>query len=86
MSGDSLATPCGLYCGFCRFYMNQECRGCGSPDRLDCNILKCCRGDKNLQFCTECEDFLCKELRNSIGLDPRWLEELAKLPLKRKEP
>ena len=29
----NLATPCGLYCGSCRFYIGQRCAGCGSPDR-----------------------------------------------------
>jgi len=87
MEFDSLATPCGLFCGFCRFYMNEECKGCGSVDRLDCKLYKCCRLDKRLHFCTECDDFPCTELRANIGLHPDWLDELAKQPLeKRSQP
>ena len=83
MEFSPLATACGLFCGFCRYYMNEECRGCGSIDREECTIYRCCRVDKGLQFCSECDDFLCEELSNSIGLHPKWLEELAKLPGKR---
>ena len=63
--------------------MNEECRGCGSIDREECAIYGCCRVEKGLQFCSECDDFPCEELRSSLGLDPKWLEELAKLPGKR---
>jgi hypothetical protein len=38
---DPLTTVCGLYCGFCRYYMNEQCRGCGSDDRLDCTLFVC---------------------------------------------
>lgn len=82
MESDSLATPCGLYCGFCRFYMHEECHGCGSMDRADCRLYTCCRVERELRFCTQCEDFPCSALKSSIGLHPKWLEELAKLPLK----
>jgi hypothetical protein len=86
MAFSSLATPCGLFCGFCRFYMNKECKGCGSEDRQACTIHRCCRVDKGLIFCTECERFPCDELKESVGLDARWLEALAQLPPKRWNP
>ncbi|HEY71007.1 MAG TPA: DUF3795 domain-containing protein [Anaerolineae bacterium] len=76
-----LATPCGLYCGSCRFYIGQECTGCGTPDREGCSIFDCCRGDKELQFCAECADFPCEQLSKSIGLHPDWLVEQAKIAL-----
>ena len=85
-SDDSLATACGLFCGFCRFYMNdackkdEKCMGCGSESRAGCAIYKCCRVDKGLRFCTECEDFACAEMKNSAGLHPHWVAELEKLP------
>ena len=83
MSFDPLATPCLLYCGSCRYYMNEKCRGCGSKDRPDCKIFKCCRIDKRLHFCTECDDFPCTELKTSVGVHPGWLEDQSKLPLKK---
>ncbi|MHA1168905.1 MAG: DUF3795 domain-containing protein [Candidatus Hodarchaeales archaeon] len=83
MESDSLAAACGLYCGFCRYYMNESCKGCGSEDRADCTLLKCCRIDKGLVFCSECDEFPCKSLKSSTSLHPKWLEDLAKQPLKK---
>lgn len=83
MSVDLLATPCLLYCGSCRYYMNEECKGCGSEERQNCNIFRCRRIDKKLRFCTECDSFPCAVLKKSVGIHPGWLEDLAKLPLKR---
>ncbi len=83
MTVDPLATPCLLYCGSCRYYMNEECRGCGSEDRSDCKIFKYCRTDKELRFCTECNEFLCEVLKKSIGVNPGGLEDQAKFPLKK---
>ena len=80
---ETLATPCGLYCGFCRYFTNNKCLGCGSADRKNCEIFTCCKKDKTLLFCTECNDFPCEILSNSVGLHPDWLNELAKLPIKR---
>jgi hypothetical protein len=80
---DALATPCGLYCGSCRYYMVEECGGCGSEDRQGCEILKCCREERNLRFCAECDDFPCDRLRNSVGLHPDWLDDQAALPWKK---
>ena len=81
MSNSSLATPCLLYCGSCRYYMNKECKGCGSKDRLGCNIFECCREKKGLAFCTKCNEFPCTILKKSVGVHPKWLEDQAKLPL-----
>lgn len=52
---------------------NLYCKGCHS-DRddvhwsPDCGILKCCLDEKNLEFCYECEDFICEQLK-------KWGEE-----------
>ena len=83
MAFSSLATACGLFCGFCRFYMRGECKGCGSEDRRECAVYRCCRVENGLTFCKECKRFPCEKLRGSMGLDPGWLEELARLPAKR---
>ncbi len=83
MPKETLATACLLYCGSCRYYMNEQCRGCGSEDRADCNIFNCCRKDKQLLFCTECGDFPCAILKESVGVHPDWLKDQASLPQKR---
>lgn len=81
MSGDELATPCLLYCGSCRYLMNHECKGCGTESRSECSIRNCCRTEKNLLFCTECDEFPCEMLLSSTGVHPTWLKDQAKLPL-----
>lgn len=48
------------------------CEGCrSSREKLhwspDCPILKCCLDIKNLENCSECEDFPCDEYREWIG-------------------
>ncbi|MGC9350128.1 MAG: DUF3795 domain-containing protein [Anaerolineae bacterium] len=78
---DALVTPCGLYCGSCRFYMGGVCRGCGTADRAGCALFDCCRLKRGLRFCTECEEFPCEALRKSVGLDPRWLAQMAEIPI-----
>ncbi len=60
--------------------MNHECKGCGSEDRATCIIYHCCRTHKHLYFCTECDDFPCIQLSESIGLDTKWLEDQAQYP------
>ncbi|UCG37058.1 MAG: DUF3795 domain-containing protein [Candidatus Bathyarchaeota archaeon] len=83
MASNPLATPCLLYCGSCRYYMNEECKGCGSEDRSECNIYGCCRKEKQLNYCTQCKDFPCPTLKKSVGVHPNWLEDLAKHPLRK---
>lgn len=85
MGLDSLATPCGLYCGSCRYYLAEECMGCGTEDREGCNLYDCCRGEKKLNFCAECDDFPCPNLKKSVGLHPKWLDMQAKFQLKEKD-
>ena len=83
MSVNPLVTPCLLYCGSCRYFMTGNCRGCDSEDRQGCKILDCCRTEKKLCFCSECDDFPCPILKKSIGVHPSWLDKQAKLPLEK---
>ena len=59
MNDDNLIAACGLYCGFCRIYMNNGCQGCGTKPGSKCKIYECCRIKRGLTFCTECKEFLC---------------------------
>jgi hypothetical protein len=61
--------------------MTGKCKGCGSEDREGCKIFNCCRIKKELQFCSECEEFPCSKLKKSVGVHPGWLEDQAKIPL-----
>jgi hypothetical protein len=61
----NLVAPCGLYCGECTAFLNEECGGCRSNIGLSrdyrkyCKIYRCLN-DKGLKVCLECEVFPCK--------------------------
>jgi len=61
----NLVAPCGLYCGECTAFLNEECKGCRSNEGLSSEYRKHCRlyqcsNSKNLRICLECEEFPCK--------------------------
>ena len=85
MKFDGFGTPCLLYCGSCRYFMNDECKGCGSESRPDCNLHSCCVKEKGLRFCSECDDFPCESLSKSVGVHPDWLKDQAQFPPKKWE-
>lgn len=80
MEFDGLGTPCLLYCGSCRYFMNNECKGCGTASREGCTIRECCVEQQGLRFCSECEEFPCEVLERSVGVHPKWLEDQARFP------
>ena len=57
-----LASPCGSYCGECRFYL-KSCNGCGSvkgkPFWGECRFYPCMK-EKNVEHCGACQEFPCK--------------------------
>jgi len=62
---EKLIAPCGLYCGWCPFYVfdlkDFKCPGCWM--REECAIRDCA-ADKGLKLCTFCENFPCEKLYN----------------------
>jgi hypothetical protein len=60
----NLVASCGLYCGECTAFLNEECGGCRSNKGLSkeyrkyCKIYQC-SSSKNLKICLECEKFPC---------------------------
>jgi hypothetical protein len=68
----NLATPCGVYCGSCRFYMNETCKGCASKK---CGVRKCCVDKCGLDFCTQCDHFPCPKIKGCGRLDGDWLDK-----------
>lgn len=87
MNVDPLATPCLLYCGSCRYYIAEKCLGCGKMLKgvgyAGCPILKCCRTDRKLRFCSERDEFPYQRLKESKTLHLDWLEDQAKIPNKK---
>jgi hypothetical protein len=79
----ALAAPCGMYCGYCRQYLDREyglkkgCEGCRIRNK-DCAFLKNkCPSLKEgrIHFCHECDTFPCDNLdrldekyRNKYGV------------------
>jgi len=62
MSNDpNLASPCGAYCGECRYYKNG-CPGCGyvkgKPFWGECRFYSCVM-EKKVEHCGLCPDFPC---------------------------
>ena len=63
-----LAPACGLFCGVCSDYDNNECHGCGCECGCagkwhieHCSIAKCAKS-QNLESCAGCDDLPCTEL------------------------
>ena len=60
-----------------------RCDGC-KGDRAkhwspDCWILSCCVDDKGLEFCSQCEDFLCQKLTEWATGSERYNNALERL-------
>ena len=50
---------------------------------VNCPILKCCRMERKVASCGECNNFPNQPLKQAKTLHPDWLEDQAKLPLKK---
>jgi len=61
----NLVAPCGLYCGECTAFLNENCGGCRSNHGLSqeyrnfCKIYAC-SSNKEFKTCIECREFPCK--------------------------
>ena len=77
---NSMAAPCGLYCGICSFYVvNKECHGCfcecgdcsASYRHKKCDLYQCCVEQRGYEGCHECEELPCSRLIRFCS-DPVW--------------
>jgi len=61
----NMVAPCGIYCGECTAFLNEECGGCRTDEGLSkeyrkyCTIHEC-SNIKNFRTCLECKEFPCK--------------------------
>jgi len=73
---NSLATPCGLYCGECLYY-EKLCKGCsalkGRPSWGRCKTYACI-AEKKIEHCGKCPEFLaCSIFLNQYSRElGRW--------------
>ena len=66
-----LIAYCGLYCGACRAYLKEKCKGCADNIKATwCGIRTCNIENKTLS-CAECKKFQtandCKKFNNFIS-------------------
>lgn len=63
--------PCGVFCGACPSF-EKSCHGCSSQmkqkrkSKWSCKLRSCCYSVKKINFCFECDEFPCKELRRKL--------------------
>ncbi len=51
----SLIAYCGLYCGACRSYLNDQCPGCAKNEKASwCKVRACCI-DHQYASCADCK-------------------------------
>ena len=72
-----IAPACGLFCGVCSDFINNECHGCGCDCGCagkwhfeHCKINECSQ-NRNLESCAECGDLPCTILIQFTN-DPIW--------------
>jgi len=70
--GDAeLVAYCGLYCGACKAFLAEKCRGCRENAKATwCKVRSCCI-DKQIRTCGECAEFpdpqACAKFDNFIS-------------------
>jgi hypothetical protein len=59
---------CGLFCGNCRKYQTDRCKGCAVQAGLAGCRIRTCAFERGFTTCAECEEMeTCKTLDNFIG-------------------
>ena len=66
-----LIAHCGLYCGTCKKYLTDRCKGCNGNEKAAwCRVRSCCIENK-YGTCAECTDFAdvadCKKYNNFMA-------------------
>lgn len=66
-----LVAYCGLYCGACKRYLNDNCSGCHENQKATwCKVRSCCL-DNGISSCAECSEYpdpkSCKMFNNFIS-------------------
>lgn len=67
----NLVAYCGLYCGACKGYLREKCKGCHENEKATwCKIRSCCINNQYFS-CAECKEFSdpndCKMFNNFIA-------------------
>jgi Protein of unknown function (DUF3795) len=52
-----LVANCGLYCGACKSFLDEKCKGCHENSKATwCKVRSCCM-EKQITSCAECAEF-----------------------------
>jgi hypothetical protein len=51
-----LVSYCGLYCGACKKYINELCKGCKEKETPEWCKVKPCNESKKTDSCSECNE------------------------------
>ena len=67
---------CGIDCGLCPRYHtagSSRCPGCAGPGFFEkhpaCGTLSCCAGKKQLEACSQCDEFPCSRVESWADAD-----------------
>jgi hypothetical protein len=52
----NLVSYCGLYCGVCKKYINELCKGCKDKETPKWCKVKPCNENKKTDSCSECDE------------------------------
>lgn len=66
-----LVARCGLYCGACKAYLSEKCKGCSQNSKATwCKVRTCCT-QHQFKSCAECAEFpdprACLKFNNMIS-------------------
>jgi hypothetical protein len=69
---ENLVSPCGFYCGVCKSFLKNKCKGCStntSSWARKCKVRKCC-SENDYTTCAECQQYEhvneCKKLNSNF--------------------
>jgi hypothetical protein len=68
---ENLVSMCGLYCGACRKFLKDRCRGCAENAKATwCKIRTCCL-ERGHASCADCQEFSdpndCNKFNNAFA-------------------
>jgi len=78
---ERLIAPCGLYCGWCPFYVfkpsEYSCPGC--RDREEECVIRDCARDRGVELCTFCSEFPCEYLYRMYRNMDKFFDDVKKV-------
>lgn len=79
---NQLFSLCGLNCGLCPMFLGNHCGGCGKGNQ-SCKIARCSLEHGKIEYCFECECYLCERYQHIDEYDSFITHKRRKLDLER---